>query len=291
MSFLRDLRSELVEKRLWPVALLLIAALVAVPLVLAKSAPDSSPSQPDPVAAASAPADPPATAVPAVSLATTPGKGARLRGHAKNPFRQQHVPPKPSTATSKATGAGGTTTSGAGSGGATSPAHAHSKSPSKTYLTASVDVNFGKSAGDLKLYRDLAKLTLLPSASNPIAVFLGVRSGQKTAVFLISTDTHAQGDGSCSPSPKDCEKVTLKEGDVEILDFTGANGAVTEYELDLVKLTIKQTNSKQLVQSAGIATVHTARKAVRKAARKAARSARAHAAIRASAWGSLTPIR
>ena len=36
MSFLTDIWRQLKERRLWPVALLLVAAIVAVPLVLAK---------------------------------------------------------------------------------------------------------------------------------------------------------------------------------------------------------------------------------------------------------------
>ena len=46
--FLLDLWHDLKEKRLWPVAVVLLAALVAVPVLLAK--PSSAPSGPAPSA-------------------------------------------------------------------------------------------------------------------------------------------------------------------------------------------------------------------------------------------------
>jgi len=51
--FLLDLWQDLKEKRLWPVAVVLLVALVAVPVLLAK--PSSTPSAPAPTATAAGP--------------------------------------------------------------------------------------------------------------------------------------------------------------------------------------------------------------------------------------------
>src|SRR5215212_10535948 len=51
--FLLDLWHDLKEKRLWPVAVVLLAALVAVPVLLAK--PSSAPPAPAPTATAASP--------------------------------------------------------------------------------------------------------------------------------------------------------------------------------------------------------------------------------------------
>ena len=40
MGFLRNVVSDLVEKRLWPVALLLVAAIAAVPMLLGGADPE-----------------------------------------------------------------------------------------------------------------------------------------------------------------------------------------------------------------------------------------------------------
>src|SRR5206468_642806 len=55
MSLVNNLWKDMVDKRLWPVALVLVVALVAIPVVLAKPAP-KGPAAPTPVASASSPA-------------------------------------------------------------------------------------------------------------------------------------------------------------------------------------------------------------------------------------------
>jgi hypothetical protein len=277
MSFLRSIVSDLVERRLWPIALALVAALVAVPLVLAKSpanAGNDAPSAPP----ASAPTTPPAANADGAVVSVASGSlgDAPLGGRAKNPFRQQHVPHKAPVASGPVGSA--PKPSGSGSSGPTSggsgPAQRHGSgssggaAPSKPelYAIAHVNVRFGPAAGTLKAIDDVARLTPLPSAASPIAIFLGVRGDEQTAVFLISTDVHAQGDGECRPSRKDCEKVYLKQGQTEILDVMADNGAVTEYELDLVNVTVTHTTSKSKAQQARAHNSRTSRRLLKVAA-------------------------
>lgn len=253
MSQLRDLLSDLVEKRLWPVALLLVGALVAVPLVLAKSAPSSDGASPAPPAAvAAAPAGAPAPGEPVVSVATngeTPA--APLGGHAKDPFHQQYLPPKPAAASTQTVTTPNRTTPGA-SGGAGAPSSGGVAPGQRVtiYGIVHLDVRFGKAGGAMRTFHDVARLTALPSTSNPVAVFFGVRKDRKTAVFMISSDVHARGDGSCVPSRSDCQGFQLQEGQTELLDVAANDGKVTHYELDLVKVAIEWTTSKTKAQAA-----------------------------------------
>jgi hypothetical protein len=257
MRAIRDLWSELIERRLWPVALLLVAALVAVPLLLVKSSPGAgdgtAASTPAPVASA---ADLHTLDGPVVSVAehgdTT---DAPLRGHEKNPFRQQHVPPEPkaakatdttsTTPASTPSDTGSTGTSG-GSGGGGAP----DQPPAKTYVRASVDLRFGPAAGALHKIDDVPRLTPLPNAAHPVVVFIGMRRDHETAVFLVSTDVRARGEGRCVPSKSVCQAIELREGQVAFLDFRADDGTVTQYELDLDRITLHETTSKAEAQSA-----------------------------------------
>jgi hypothetical protein len=253
MAALRDLWSDLVEKRLWPVALALVAALVAVPLVLAKSPASSGGGEP--VSSLTAPASGGAGAGPGkaheavVSVSGPVSGGAPLRGHAKDPFKQQFPQATDASAGGALPGKGGTpaaggSTGGSGNSGGGTPSGGAPPSQGKLYTVAHIDVRFGRAAAPLREIKDVPRLTPLPSATTPIVIFLGMRDDEQTAVFMISSDVHAQGDGRCTPSVKRCDAIELKEGQTEILDVTGSDGSVTEYELDLDTVTIEHTTSQ-----------------------------------------------
>jgi hypothetical protein len=273
MRPVRDLFSDLVERRLWPVALVLVAALVAVPLLLAKS-PAEEPAAPavPPAAVASAAADPAETSV---VTAVEPTDAAPLRGARKDPFRQQHVPKPEETGDAPAASGAGTDPAGGGSGGAGTGGSGDADdgdSGQKTFQIAMIDVRFGKAIGHKTLIRDVPRLTPLPKPANPIVVFLGMRKDLETAVFLISTDVHAQGDGTCVPSRKLCEAIELKKGDVAFLDVAAADGTTDQYELELVDVRIEQTTSQA---DADAAYARVSRAGARILRRREARSSNA----------------
>lgn len=260
MRSVRDLFGELVQRRLWPVALLLVVGLVAVPVVLAKhGAPQSGSDTPPPPPAAAGPtAGAPGAGQPAepiVSAAASPDAGAPLRGQAKDPFVQQHVPPKV-TSTSTATAPGGSgRAGGSGGSGGTGPAgnaipHGGTTAPPKTYLYSSVDVRLGRAGFPLREIKDVPRLAPLPNATSPVLIFMGTRSDHETAVFMISTDVHAQGQVRCVPSIQLCEAIELRRGGIALLDVTAADGSVTQYELDLTDVTLHQTTSKAKASAA-----------------------------------------
>jgi hypothetical protein len=234
MTFLRSLVQDLIDKRLWPVAIVLVVAAVAVPVVLKKSEP-----QADTVAAARQPSKAPVLSGTPVSLQPDGFHNALNGAPLKDPFRQQYLPKPPAVATGQAqpsqTSSSSSsssppssgTTGGTGSGGGGS-----SKPPSKG--STKVKLRFGTAGTSLKTY-ELAPLTALPSASNPILIYLGLLKDGKTAAFLVSSDGTPQGDGTCKPSASVCQTLLMKAGDTEFLDLNGDTGAA-QYELDVLSI-------------------------------------------------------
>lgn len=280
MSFLRSLWTDLVEKRLWPVALLLVVALVAAPIAIGRgsSAPVDTPVVPATPDSSGAAALPDATKVVAL---TTPGAPrAKLRGRAHDPFRDPTVraakggtgADTATTATVAASPVGGggaspeggaspaggtraTSPSPSPSGDRTDPAHSTTRvagsvapAPNPDDGADSPDVyrvalRFGR-AGSQRTMRDVARLTLLPSVTNPLFVFLGVLDDGKTALFLVSSDATATGDGTCRPDPATCRTIALKAGDSERFDVTRGTGGVLEYELDVLNVEQREVSSQ-----------------------------------------------
>src|SRR3954471_12265374 len=95
MSFLRNVLHDLIEKRLWPVAIALVAALVAVPIVLGGSS-DAGTTTPVPVADASTAnglsTHRDAARADVVSLEEQAAGKVERSGAVKDPFVQHHQP-------------------------------------------------------------------------------------------------------------------------------------------------------------------------------------------------------
>jgi hypothetical protein len=250
--FLKNIAHDLVEKRLWPVAVALVAAVVAVPFLLGGSDVPATP----PASAAAAAAKSAAAGQSPVSLDTTLPSGEYDRaGKVRNPFRQPKVktPGTPSanpaggTAPDKTTTTGGTGTGGTGTGTpGTTPATPAPTKPD-TVDTYRLTLRFG-TAGHLRTISDLARLSPLPSTDNPFFVYLGVLKDGQTAVFLISSDVSATGDGKCRPSASDCQTIEVKEGDTEFFDMKDGDTPV-QYEMDVLHLD-KTTAADQQVTAA-----------------------------------------
>ena len=244
MTILRNILSDLVEKRLWPLAVVLVAALFVAPSMLSKPATTDS-SDAGVLTAAPGSAAARAAATPADQLALDTSVPDVLRAHgavAYNPFVQQHV--------SKLTGPAGqlVTPATSGPGGAGTPStttttttktttkHTTKHTTTKTKTTAvNVTLRFGE-AGHLSNLPSIGVYTPLPSQSEPFFVFLGVRADDhKTAVFLVSSDAKATGDGVCKPDATSCDTIELRAGDTEFFDLTTDSGS-KQYQLDLVKV-------------------------------------------------------
>ena len=249
MTLLRNILSDLVEKRLWPLALVLVAALFVAPSVLTKPA---TTEQSDADVLRPAPGSKAATAartpVARVSLDTTVANGLgshRMLGH--DPFIQlfpskiaaqgQLITPASGTTTGGPTaapidGTTPTTTTTTGSSKNTSKGHAKTPPPSTGGI---VTLRFGES-GSLKNLDHVEAYTPLPSQSEPFFVFLGLKPGDpKTAVFLISSDVKATGDGTCQPEITNCETVEMHASETEFFDLTTDSGT-KQYQLVVVRI-------------------------------------------------------
>jgi hypothetical protein len=243
MSPIRGVLRDLVERKLWPIAVLLLVAAVAVPMYLGRASADDA-------------------SLPTTSLQADAGKVSKAAvkvddgtatddrpGAVRNPFKQLHVPKKPvapAAPTAKTPAADQSTgSSSGGSGGSGSqPTPAPSgtggsgEGGSKPTTPAGdpldiyhLSLRFGRAdAEQLKTYHDVARLSPLPTADNPFFVYTGVLKDGKTAVFLLSSDATATGDGHCRPSAQSCQTIEVKEGDTEFFDLT------VKYQLDVVKV-------------------------------------------------------
>ena len=88
MSFVRSVWADLVDKRLWPVAVALVVAAVAVPVLLHKPSKAVNISAAPPAATAGDRVAPGST----VSLTEGPASGLLIGGRLHDPFHQLHVP-------------------------------------------------------------------------------------------------------------------------------------------------------------------------------------------------------
>jgi hypothetical protein len=255
MSAITNVWRQLVQRRLWPVAILLIAALAAVPLALAQ---EPDPAVPAPAVAAADSTESALAVQPIVTQATAADRGRRRKvlGARKNPFGLPQTEEAGSAAAPNSDGAttaqdpviptpGGTSPSPS-SGGSPSPSTGGSVTPPasdptpepapKTYAMHELTVRFGDAATGTER-KSLKRLQPLPSAEEPVLIYLGVLKDGKTAVFLVDHGVSAIGDGDCRPTPAECETMRLKAGETEFLDVTDETGAVTaQYQLDLIKI-------------------------------------------------------
>jgi hypothetical protein len=249
MSVLNDTWRFLVQRRLWPVAILLIVAAVAVPMLLGK----------DPVPQAAAPtvavkADKSSDAVlaedPIVTEASDGDRSGRRKvlGSRKDPFKPKATPaptPKPAKIADPAapittTGSPATTGGDTSTGASPLPTGTTPVTPKKkSYELYELSVRFGSSTAGRPPRKDVKRLQALPSNSNPVLIYLGVLKDKKTAVFLLDSGVVAQGDGECHPSRNQCETIQIHAGETEFFDVPDANGQVgsgAQYELDVLKL-------------------------------------------------------
>ncbi len=257
MSVLNDTWRFLVQRRLWPVAILLIAAAAAVPMLLSEQ---PAPPPTAPVVAVKSDKQSVLAADPIVAPAADGDRAGRRKvlGARKDPFKPKATPtpePKPKAAPATDVAAAPTTGGDTGSsvGGSPAPDSGTPVVPGttpekkkKTYELYELTVRFGSTSADVKR-RDVKRLQALPSAGHPVLIYLGVLDDKKTSVFMLDSGVVAQGDGVCKPSRTTCETIHIQEGETEFFDVTGADGETTgQYQLDVVKIRRKTTtNAKQ----------------------------------------------
>jgi len=256
-TFFLDLWQDLREKRLWPVAVGLLAAAVAIPAIMLK--PAAEPSAPPAIAANAGQGE----TLPAVAVDSSPTHGSKLETFdERNPFKPlkdleeqpgtgDSLVPQPGDGGSGAgpgggPGAGGPPIGGSPIGGpgggggggvppATSPRPTSDGNGGIRWFKFTADLEFGKS-GDTKLKKRVEPLTLLPNDNAPVLVFMGVTADAKGAkFFLVDPGFTAEGEGDCNETGA-CMFITLRLDDAHNEEtFTSRDGSVA-YDLKLTKL-------------------------------------------------------
>jgi hypothetical protein len=253
MNVLNSTWRQLVRSRLWPVAVLLVAALAAVPFLLSREAePVATPSLPS---AGSSAKVSDSLGEPVIDPATPEQRSRRRRvlGVRKDPFAPEAVkhPKKAKKKAKKATPKPAQPKASApssSSGGSTSPSLPSvpvvitPTKPKVTYPKGSLLVRFGDAAADSLDRLVVKKLDALPKETSadetPLLVYTGLTKNHKKAIFLVDESLEPTGDGTCQPHPSSCETVELAKGDTEFFDLVDPEtGEVTaQYELDLVDI-------------------------------------------------------
>ena len=255
--FLRDLYRDLRDRRLLPLVAVLLIAIPALPLVLGN---DSSPPPPMPAETAVAEQELPTMPAVLAADPGLRDYHERLDAlRSKNPFAQDVAVPSSKAAEtasiSKVEPAGGNTSTAASSSAtsdgtsAVTPSSASETTTSSTQSTTTevsdattgggggsggggsggggapeqvayrVDVKVGH-AGQLERRRHINLMTVLPSQSNPVLLYVGASEDGKEAVFLVSEDVvRSHGAGQCLPSPADCQFLSLRKGDKRKLEY------------------------------------------------------------------------
>jgi hypothetical protein len=248
MTFFRNILHDLVEKRLWPVALALCAALIAIPMLMKKDAPVPTGSSSGPSTATLADAS--------VEAVDSPARARLDVGKERNPFQPNkpkvtraqepsNSTPTETTPTDVASSGSGSDTGsldtgGGGGGGGGTPTDTTPTTPDTTPIPEppapgemawTLDVQFGKD-GDTKPLKAVLPGRALPSTSDPVLIYLAAVDDGKGARFLVSSDARPQGDGKCKPSEKTCTEITLMKGDTAFFDVAKDDTTV-QYELEL----------------------------------------------------------
>ena len=228
----RAIARDLIDKHLLPVALLLLVALVAVPVVLGRSG-DEAPVTPAVVPAP--PAQPGADT--AIKVSAAPVLGRARPGAIDDPF---YNPPKEAdassgaatTATSSSSAAtpapSGDSSTGTGSGGtggteAPSPPAQTPQAPasSTSYTFYRPRVRFG--TDENAAVRGLSRQQPLGDPANPAALYLGPTADHQRAAFLLGPNAIVTGgEGACGE--KTCRVVALRPGQSITMGVVGPSG-------------------------------------------------------------------
>ena len=255
-TFISDLWSDLREKRLWPVAVLLLAGLVAVPVVLKKSSEDVPPAPPTASAPREAPEPRELKGLATVKLEegdTEDGSSLDTFDPA-NPFQPPAKVVKESEeSTGVGTGVGpadggvllfggdegstGTTgggdTGGGDTGGTGDTGGGDGGTTTKTTQYAYViDVTFTANGRTRKI-KGMEKLDMLPNPASPLLLFLGVSANAGNAVFLVDSTLSAAGEGQCKPTRAECAFLYLGAGSEH--EFTNEDGDSYQLKVDQIR--------------------------------------------------------
>jgi hypothetical protein len=281
-EMLRSLKSDLLDRRLLPILVVLGALLLgAIAYVVLDGGGSGEAGAP----VAAGPSPPPASSGPNLAVTQAAANPHAAVAETTVGVRYQHKPgthdpfmPLPtvklksaatnsSSSSSSSTGAGSSSSStGAASptssGGASTtpsqPAPATKPKPKTKVehkLVGVVGIKFGPipapgQPAQLVPDENVKQGEALPSHTDPLVVFAKLSGDHKQAIFTLVREAILKGPGVCMPSATQCEQISLQAGQAEELSYIEPTGQSTAYELVLEKIawheeTVKATTSSR----------------------------------------------
>jgi hypothetical protein len=269
-EFLNSVKADLSSRSLRPFLLLavvcLLGAVAYAVLGGGSSSSSSAPSAPVPTPSALAGLQTKEAMTKTADAETPQGAPAQRKGVARNPFASI-AGAAPAAKNAVAAAAAAQAKAGASSGGA-SPTPSASSTPSTSSASEGVSgtttpsqpstpqkpkkiyhvtVLFGVVTPDTPLtsYENLKLLAPIPS-TNPLVVYRGVTKGGKSAAFTLVSEAILHGPGKCLPSADQCQAVALRPGQSEQFEYLGAEGGLTTYELEVIKIASANASTASL---------------------------------------------
>ena len=256
MNAVKSTWRQLVRRRLWPVAVLLVGALAAVPVLLARE-PDEPVAPVVSAGALGAKADDDAIAEPVVAEVTPEDRSRRRRvlGMRKDPFEPAPVrkakadepesedapksepPPVSGGVEVKLPPVGG------GGGNIVVPVPTDPVAPAPLFTAGTIIVRFGEAKGEQSQRFAIKKLEPVPDVELPLLIYMGLTKDGKRARFLVDASVEVEGDATCKPHASNCEVIELSVGETEFLDVIDPEAeaddedrVAAQYQLDLVDI-------------------------------------------------------
>ncbi len=237
MSFVRNLIRDLVDKRLWPVALLMLVAIVAIPVLGGGLGGSDSAGE-----EAVLPVTPNSATSSAVELLGPPSVRKRP-GKVVDPFRRKAKPADPATDTTTTVPSAATSTPPTPPTGGTTPPTGGTTSPTTPDKSRSVyrtTVRWGSVDSEAKAKR-VSRLTPFGDLLDPALLFLGVERGGKHALFLLGLDATSVGEAGCRDSS--CRMISMRPGESQVVDVKPEDAPATQREVTLVSIKREQQPS------------------------------------------------
>jgi hypothetical protein len=239
--FLVDLFYDLYDRRLLPLVVLAIVAIVAVPFLLGGDSEEIAP--PPPAGSASISSVPGSQAAQLTVVEAAPG----LRDYRKrladrsptDPFKQRYTAPVlkgselgSETTTSTSTSSSTTSTGGADTTTTTTtttdsvppsdPSGGGGDEPQLTFFTFAIDVKIVRSEGggdgakgtsESSIKRGVKPATPLPGEKAPVVTYMGAKADEGKALLMVSNDVKSVfGDGKCLSGTDTCQLIEVEPG-------------------------------------------------------------------------------
>jgi hypothetical protein len=274
LRFARALIGDLVDKNLWPVALLLCIAIVAIPVLMTRGGGSDGAGVP---AAAPQPDAETTKAVELIGPPTTRRRPSKQLDPFRQPKKKEKAaaaagsiplgPGSPSAAAPSAgTPSGGTPSTGAPSTGTPSTGTPSTRTPAVNPARVYYRTEVRWSQVESATARPISRLTPLGDAGERGVLYLGV-SNRGYAVFVLSPKAQVEvssgeqaGDTPCN-EPVSCRFVGLKAGAKKVIIVPSSDGSkARRYHLEAVS--IKRVVTSFATASRMHAKVHSKGRAV-----------------------------